>query len=44
MKTYPEEIQKMAGYQSSIPYLGWVNMEDPINVLHDEKVVGKLGH
>lgn len=43
MKTYPVEIQKLAGYQASIPYLGWVNMEDPLNVLADGAVDGKLG-
>ncbi|EXJ83942.1 hypothetical protein A1O3_04609 [Capronia epimyces CBS 606.96] len=42
MRTYPLEVMKMAGYQASLPYLGWVNLEDPIHVLVDESVTGKL--
>lgn len=41
MKSYPLNIQRIAGYQASIPYLGLVDMEDPIRELADESMTGK---
>ncbi|KAF2792441.1 phytanoyl-dioxygenase family protein [Melanomma pulvis-pyrius CBS 109.77] len=36
VKRYSPDIQKMIGYQVSNPFLGWVNLEDPRQLLLQE--------
>ncbi|PCG89359.1 Phytanoyl-CoA dioxygenase [Penicillium occitanis (nom. inval.)] len=36
VKLYPTELQRLIGYSVSKPFLGWVNLEDPIKLLHDD--------
>ncbi|QKX55224.1 uncharacterized protein TRUGW13939_02316 [Talaromyces rugulosus] len=41
VKQYPRDVQKLIGYSVSKPFLGWVNLEDPIKMLYnDGKVEG----
>jgi len=40
VKAYPEEIQWMIGYSVSKPFLGWVNLDDPIKLLQSERRTG----
>ena len=35
VRTYPDEVQKLLGYDRCPPGLGWVEMEDPQSVLTD---------
>lgn len=34
VQQYSPDIQKLIGYSVSKPFLGWVNLEDPIKLLH----------
>lgn len=41
VKQYSPDLQKLIGYSVSKPFLGWVNLEDPIKLLHsDPNAVG----
>lgn len=41
VKQYSLDLQKLIGYSVSKPFLGWVNLEDPIKLLHsDPNTVG----
>lgn len=37
IKTYEPEIQATIGYSVSQPYCGWVELDDPIKLLSDDK-------
>ncbi|RFU23857.1 hypothetical protein B7463_g12480, partial [Scytalidium lignicola] len=39
VQTYTPDIQKLIGYSVSKPFLGWVNLEDPIKLLHKDNDV-----
>jgi ectoine hydroxylase-related dioxygenase (phytanoyl-CoA dioxygenase family) len=42
VKQYPQELQRLIGYSVSKPFLGWVDLEDPIKLLYDDsKAVGE---
>ena len=32
---YPERLQRLLGYQMHRPFLGWVDLQDPVVVLND---------
>lgn len=34
----PENIQRMIGYSVSSPYVGWVDLKDPIGFVRDIEV------
>lgn len=34
---YPEFVQRKIGYEVSQPYLGWVDLDDPLKVVKGEK-------
>jgi len=40
MKQLSPDIQKLAGYEASIPYCGWVDLDDPRKVLLEENEKG----
>ena len=34
-KHYPERLQRLLGYQMHEPFLGWVDLQDPVVMLED---------
>lgn len=41
VKKYPQEVQRLIGYSVSKPFLGWVNLEDPLKVLYGDDFEGE---
>lgn len=40
IKGYPQEVQRLVGYSVSKPFLGWVNLDDPLKILYGDDFAG----
>lgn len=41
VRQYPLDVQKLIGYSVSKPFLGWVNLDDPLKVLYGDDFEGE---
>lgn len=41
VKQYPQDVQRLIGYSVSKPFLGWVNLDDPLKVLYGDDFEGQ---
>ncbi|KFY79077.1 hypothetical protein V499_01882 [Pseudogymnoascus sp. VKM F-103] len=41
VRQYPRDVQMLIGYSVSKPFLGWVNLDDPLKVLYGDDFEGQ---
>ncbi|KAL6693706.1 hypothetical protein J3F84DRAFT_379709 [Trichoderma pleuroticola] len=41
IKEYPQEVLRLIGYSVSKPFLGWVNLDDPLKILYGDDFEGE---
>lgn len=41
IKKYPQALQRLFGYSVSKPFLGWVNLDDPLKILYGNDFAGE---
>lgn len=41
VKKYGLDVQRLIGYSVSKPFLGWVNLDDPLKVLYGDEFEGE---